>query len=45
MLELINVEMMYNKVILVLKGVSMKVPQGQIVSLLGGQRRRQDHDP
>ncbi|MBU2551526.1 MAG: ABC transporter ATP-binding protein [Proteobacteria bacterium] len=35
MLELINVEMMYNKVILVLKGVSMKVPQGQIVALLG----------
>jgi len=35
MLELINVEMMYNRVILVLKGVSMKVSQGQIVSLLG----------
>lgn len=35
MLELSNVEMMYNKVILVLKGISMKVPQGDIVSLLG----------
>ena len=35
MLELINVEMMYNNVILVLKGVSMKVPEGDTVALLG----------
>lgn len=35
MLELINVEMMYNRVILVLKGISMKVPERGIVSLLG----------
>lgn len=35
MLELINVEMMYNKVIMVLKGVSMQVPRGSIIALLG----------
>jgi branched-chain amino acid transport system ATP-binding protein len=35
MLELINVEMMYSKVILVLKGISMRVPEEDIVALLG----------
>lgn len=35
MLELNNVEMIYNKVILVLKGVSLDVPEGGIVALLG----------
>ena len=35
MLELNNVEMIYNKVILVLKGVSLRVPEGGIVALLG----------
>ena len=35
MLELTNVEMMYNRVILVLKGISMKVPEGGVVALLG----------
>jgi branched-chain amino acid transport system ATP-binding protein len=35
MLELVNVEMIYNRVILVLKGVSLKVPEGGIVALLG----------
>jgi branched-chain amino acid transport system ATP-binding protein len=35
MLELTNVEMMYNNVILVLKGVSMKVSEGDVVALLG----------
>jgi len=35
MLELVNVEMIYNKVILVLKGISLKVPEGGIVALLG----------
>ena len=35
MLELTNVEMMYSKVILVLKGISMFVPQGSVVALLG----------
>jgi len=35
MLELINVEMMYNNVILVLKGISIKVSEGDIVVLLG----------
>ncbi len=35
MLELVNVEMMYSRVILVLKGISMKIPEGGIVALLG----------
>lgn len=35
MLSLENVEVIYNDVILVLKGVSMQVPDGKIVSLLG----------
>lgn len=35
MLELINVEMMYSGVILVLKGVSMEVKAGEVVALLG----------
>ncbi len=35
MLKLTNVEVMYSGVILVLKGVSMQVPQGSIVALLG----------
>ncbi len=35
MLTLNNVEVIYNDVILVLKGMSMEVPEGQIVALLG----------
>ena len=35
MLELINLEMSYNKVVLVLKGVSMQVPREGVVALLG----------
>lgn len=35
MLELTNVEVMFNKVILVLRGVSLHVPAGSIVALLG----------
>ncbi|UFJ41597.1 ABC transporter ATP-binding protein [Brevibacillus humidisoli] len=35
MLTLNNVEVMYDKVILALKGMSMHVPQGKIVALLG----------
>jgi len=35
MLELANVEMVYSGVILVLKGVSLQVPEGEIVALLG----------
>ena len=35
MLVLSNVEVMYLNVILVLKGVSLEVPEGQIVTLLG----------
>lgn len=35
MLTLNNIEVIYNDVILVLKGMSLEVPEGQIVALLG----------
>jgi branched-chain amino acid transport system ATP-binding protein len=35
MLKVNNIEVVYNKVILVLKGISLEVPEGQIVALLG----------
>jgi branched-chain amino acid transport system ATP-binding protein len=35
MLKVNNIEVIYNSVILVLKGISLKVPDGQIVALLG----------
>jgi branched-chain amino acid transport system ATP-binding protein len=35
MLELVNVEFMFSRVILVLKGISLKVPKGDIITLLG----------
>ena len=35
MLELNNIEVIYDHVILVLKGVSFHVPEGSIVALLG----------
>src|SRR5438552_12935361 len=35
MLRLNNVEVLYDRVILVLKGLSLEVPAGQIVALLG----------
>ncbi|MBU1155264.1 MAG: ATP-binding cassette domain-containing protein, partial [Proteobacteria bacterium] len=34
-LKVNNIEVVYNHVVLVLKGLSLRVPQGQIVSLLG----------
>ena len=36
LLEVSNVEVIYNHVILVLKGISLKVPKGGITALLGG---------
>ncbi|CAN5358692.1 ABC transporter ATP-binding protein [soil metagenome] len=36
LLEVNGIEVIYNHVILVLKGVSLKVPRGAIVALLGG---------
>ncbi|MCC5971855.1 MAG: ABC transporter ATP-binding protein [Pararhodobacter sp.] len=36
LLQLNNIEVIYNHVILVLKGVSLKVPKGGITALLGG---------
>jgi len=36
LLEINNIEVIYNHVILVLKGVSMSVPKGGITALLGG---------
>lgn len=35
MLEVANLEVVYNEVILVLRGLSIEVPEGQIVALLG----------
>ena len=35
MLALKNVEVVYDDVILVLKGLSLSIPEGQIVALLG----------
>jgi len=35
MLKVNNIEVVYNKVILVLKGISLEVPEGQVVALLG----------
>ncbi len=35
MLTLANVEVVYNEVILVLRGLSIEVPDGRIVALLG----------
>lgn len=35
MLRVANIEVVYNKVILVLKGISLEVPEGQVVALLG----------
>ncbi|MEM1382355.1 MAG: ABC transporter ATP-binding protein [Pseudomonadota bacterium] len=36
LLEISNVEVIYNSVILVLKGVSLRVPKGSVTALLGG---------
>ena len=36
MLQIANLEVVYNDVILVLRGLSLTVPDGQIVALLGG---------
>ena len=36
MLEIANLEVVYNDVILVLRGLSLTVPDGKIVALLGG---------
>ena len=36
MLDIANLEVVYNDVILVLRGVSLSVPDGEIVALLGG---------
>ena len=39
-----NIEVIYDHVILVLKGVSLEVPEGQHRRAARRQRRRQDHD-
>ena len=36
LLDVNNIEVIYNHVILVLRGVSLAVPKGGIVALLGG---------
>jgi len=40
-----GIEVIYNHVILVRKGVSLTVPAGGIVALLGANGRGQDHHP
>ena len=35
MLEVANLEVVYNEVVLVLRGLSIEVPEGSIVALLG----------
>ena len=42
MLSARNLEVVYDDVVLALRGVSIDVPDGKIVALLGFQRRRQD---
>ena len=44
-LSINNIEVVYDHVILVLKGVSLELPEGGIVTLLGGERRREDDHP
>ena len=39
MLEVANLEVVYNEVVLVLRGLSLEVRDGQIVALLGATRR------
>ena len=36
MLTVSNLEVVYNDVVLVLRGISLDVPDGRIVALLGG---------
>ena len=36
LLDVNGIEVIYNHVILVLKGVSLQVPEGRVVALLGG---------
>jgi branched-chain amino acid transport system ATP-binding protein len=40
MLRLNNVEVVYDRVILVLKGISLEVPEQRIVTLLGSNSAR-----
>ena len=42
LLSVNGIEVIYNHVILVLKGVSLTVPEGGIVALLGANGARQD---
>ena len=39
LLNVNGIEVIYNHVILVLKGVSLQVPEGRVVALLGGKLR------
>ncbi|GIR96849.1 MAG: hypothetical protein CM15mP100_0690 [Alphaproteobacteria bacterium] len=44
LLDVNNIEVIYNHVILVLKGVSLSVPKGGITALLGGNGAGQNHN-
>ena len=43
LLEVNNIEVVYNDIIQVLRGVSLKVPRGSIVSLLGTNGAGKNH--
>jgi hypothetical protein len=44
LLSLNGVEVVFDRVFLAIKGVSIEVPERGLVALLGGERCRQEHD-
>ena len=44
LLEIANIEVRFSKIILVLKGLSLNVPEKAIVALLGSNGARKEHN-